>query len=117
MVRGNGGTSASGTRSLDFNRAGEDKVNAFLTLSGYIEATAGHYEDKDDWFDDSDEPDETDWMSIDTVGFIFSFDFNGFLELKQLSFASVRSGLLFPFLRFLGTKLKMCARKDVMVMK
>ena len=52
-----------------------DKVNQFLSLSGYIEFSAGKFKDTDDYYDNDNSQGEVDWMAVETVELIFDFDF------------------------------------------
>ena len=55
-----------------------DKVNQFLSLSGYIEFSAGKFKDTDDYYDNDNSQGEVDWMAVETVELIFDFDFRCF---------------------------------------
>ena len=58
---------------LSTTLAAEDKVNAWLTLSGYIEMSAGTISIEDD--NDSDDAEAT-FMNVGIVEFVFDFDFS-----------------------------------------
>lgn len=75
---------------LSTTLAAEDKVNPFLTVSGYIEMSIGQAEwEEDDEGDDAD----TTWMDVGIVEFVFDFDFSDNLSAS----IHIESAKDFPF--------------------